>query len=76
MHKSARACPSMVQLLQAAGARASTPPPRSRLVRQASQAARELEAARGEVAQIRQQQEAERGRVKKAIAEMRRKMDG
>lgn len=43
---------------------------------QASQVVRELEAARAELAQIRQQQEAERGRVKKAIAEMRRKIDG
>ena len=37
--------------------------------------AQDLEAARAEVAQIRQQQEAERARVKKAIAELRRKID-
>ena len=43
---------------------------------QASQVAKDLEAAQAEVAQIRQQQEAERGRVKKAIAEMKRKIDG
>lgn len=43
---------------------------------QASQVGRELEAARAEVQNIKQQQEAERARVKKAIAEMKRKIDG
>jgi hypothetical protein len=43
---------------------------------QASLAGKELEGARAEVQSIRQQQEAERARVKKAIAEMKRKMDG
>lgn len=43
---------------------------------QASQASADVEAAHAEVARIKQQQEAERGRVKKAITEMRRKMDG
>lgn len=46
------------------------------VVAQASQTERELETARAEVAQIRQQQDAERARVKKAIAEMKRKIDG
>ena len=36
----------------------------------------ELEAARAEVAQIRKEQDSERARVKKAMMEMRRKMDG
>lgn len=48
------------------------PPP----LPQASQVERELAAARAEVGQIRQHQEAERARVKKAIAEMKRKLDG
>lgn len=48
----------------------------SNVVSQASQAGRELEAARAEVQKIKQQQEAERARVKKAIAEMKRKIDG
>lgn len=43
---------------------------------QVTQSERELEAARAEVTQIRQQQDAERARVKKAIAEMKRKIDG
>jgi hypothetical protein len=38
--------------------------------------AKEVEAARAEAAQARQQQETERARVKKAIAEMKRKIDG
>jgi phage shock protein A len=46
------------------------------LALQASEVAAELEASRAEVAQIRQQQEAERARVKKAISEMKRKIDG
>ncbi len=46
------------------------------LALQASQAGRELDAARAEVQKIKQQQEAERARVKKAIAEMKRKIDG
>ena len=37
---------------------------------------KELEAARAEVGQIRKEQEAERARVKKAMVEMKRKMDG
>ena len=44
-------------------------------VDQAIALASQLEAARAEVAHIRQQQEAERARVKKAIAELRRKND-
>lgn len=50
---------------------AGLPRPRA----QASLVACELEVARAEVQTIRQQQEAERGRVKKAIAEMKRKID-
>ncbi len=42
---------------------------------QAAEVTKELESARAEVQQIRSQQEAERGRVKKAIAEMKRKID-
>jgi len=43
---------------------------------QASQASKELQSAREEVQKIKHQQEAERARVKKAIAEMKRKIDG
>ena len=37
---------------------------------------RELEAAKKEVEQIRREQEAERGRVKKVMADLKRKLDG
>ena len=37
--------------------------------------AKDLEAARAEVAQARKEQDIERTRIKKAIAEMKRKMD-
>ena len=43
--------------------------------KQVSQAGREVETARAEVAAIKHQQEAERARVKKAVTEMKRKID-
>lgn len=43
---------------------------------QEAEVARELEASKGELGRIRKEQEAERTRVKRAMAEMKKKLDG